>query len=68
MSRIASLVTATLLAGCVFQDVREQQARIDATCVIEGTAASAAGPDRPIVVGLLKAPGEALEGRKCDPR
>ena len=31
-TRVALLVTgATLLSSCIFQDVREQQARIDAT-------------------------------------
>ena len=55
---------AVLLAGCVFQDVREQQARIDATCVIEGTAASVAGDDRPVVVALLRPAGASAPGRK----
>src|SRR6187549_2839515 len=62
--RITAFALASLAAGCVFQDVREQQARIDATCVIEGTAASAGGGDKPIVVALLRPAGESVPGRK----
>ena len=62
--RAALLLVALALAGCVFQDVREQQARMDETCVITGTAASASGRERPIVVALLRPAGEAAPGRK----
>lgn len=51
--RLAALIPVSLaLAGCVFQDVREQQARFDASCVIEGSASSRAAEPRPIVVVL----------------
>jgi pimeloyl-ACP methyl ester carboxylesterase len=53
-----------LLAGCIFQDVREQQALIDATCVIAGNAASSGGGDKPVVVVLLRPAGESAPGRK----
>lgn len=58
------LLPPLLLASCVFQDVREQQARLDATCVIEGTASTASGGERPIVVALLRPPGDSAPGRK----
>ena len=57
-------LAALLLGGCIFQDVREQQALMDATCVIEGTAASAAATDRPIVVALLRPAGDSAPGRE----
>jgi len=62
--RIRAWILATascLLSSCVFQDVREQQARLDDACVIEGSASSAATQDRPIVVLLLSPapPGSA---------
>jgi pimeloyl-ACP methyl ester carboxylesterase len=55
--------TAAVMAGCVFQDVREQQAQFDATCLIEGTASSALSQDRPLVVLLLRPPAQG-SGRR----
>jgi hypothetical protein len=55
---------AWLLSACVFQDVRDQHALLDATCMIEGTAATASANDRPIVVALLRPAGATAPGRK----
>src|SRR5688572_20508502 len=62
----ATLLAAAslLLASCVFQDIREQQALLDATCVIEGTAASSGGGDKPVVVVLLRPAGVSAPGRQ----
>ena len=64
LPRVAVAAAALALGGCVFQDVREQQARIDATCMIDGTASSAASQDRPLVVVLLRPAGDSAPGRR----
>ena len=64
LPRAALAAAALTLAGCVFQDVREQQARLDETCVIDGTASSAASQDRPIVVVLVRPAGDSVPGRR----
>jgi pimeloyl-ACP methyl ester carboxylesterase len=51
------LSVALLAGGCVFRDVREQQALIDENCVIEGRAASAGTGANPIVVVLARRTG-----------
>jgi len=50
----ATLLTATLLAGCIFQTVREQQAAIESTCTISGTVATSSAGNRPLVVALVR--------------
>ena len=45
---------AAILPGCVFLDVREQQASLDATCLISGTVTSAGKQPPPIVVVLFR--------------
>jgi pimeloyl-ACP methyl ester carboxylesterase len=47
-------LASVLAAGCVFQDVREQQAKLEATCVIDGTTSSAGTTPHPIVVVLAR--------------
>ncbi|APV51517.1 hypothetical protein BWI17_18570 [Betaproteobacteria bacterium GR16-43] len=54
MKTILVFVLALLTTGCVFRDVREQQASIEAACLIEGTVASARAESRPIVVLLAQ--------------
>ena len=63
--RIAPLamgaIALLLLTGCVFRDVREQQAKIDVFCFIGGTVATEQESTRPIVVGLVRHTGGAVE-------
>jgi pimeloyl-ACP methyl ester carboxylesterase len=49
---VLALCMLVLGSACVFQDVREQQALIDASCVIEGRASGSTAEARPIVVVL----------------
>ena len=53
---VALVACAALSTGCVFRDVREQQARLDAACLIEGTATNSGAEARPIVVVLAAPP------------
>src|SRR5262245_48407912 len=57
MDRRYSLAFAAALAasGCVFQDVREQQQRIDSACVVSGRIEAAGTQKGPFVVGLVRA-------------
>jgi len=50
-----SLLLALAASGCVFQDVREQQAGIDAYCVLSGTLAAANEVQGPFIVTLARA-------------
>lgn len=50
--RAIAIAAALLLGGCVFQDVRRQQAEMQATCVIAGTATNSGAQPRAIVVVL----------------
>ena len=40
---VLAAVAAMLSTGCVFREVKQQQARIDAQCQIQGTVASERG-------------------------
>jgi pimeloyl-ACP methyl ester carboxylesterase len=52
-----ALSVALLAGGCVFLDVREQQALIDDNCYIEGRVAAAGSAASPIVVVLAQRSG-----------
>jgi len=54
-----TVAVATLVAsGCMFKDVKEQQATIDALCTFSGTVAAAQGDGNlPLVVGLARHKG-----------
>ena len=52
-----ALCLTLLAAGCVFQDVREQQALIDDHCYIEGRVAGASADAKSIVVVLAQRTG-----------
>jgi pimeloyl-ACP methyl ester carboxylesterase len=53
LAGLAAAACALLAAGgCVFQDIREQQALIDSACVIEGRATGTSPEARPVVVVL----------------
>jgi pimeloyl-ACP methyl ester carboxylesterase len=52
-----SLCLLLLAGGCMFRDVREQQALIDENCTIEGRAASTGSGGSPIVVVLARHDG-----------
>jgi len=54
MVLVAVAVAAALVTGCVFRDVRLQQARIDSQCQIQGTVASERADTRPLVVALVR--------------
>ncbi len=45
------------LTACVFRDVAEQQAELDAFCTLSGTVETTGGSDRPIVVLLARKDG-----------
>jgi pimeloyl-ACP methyl ester carboxylesterase len=56
-ARPRTFVTIALcasLAGCMFQDVREQQARMAQACTISGSARAASASTHPIVVILVR--------------
>lgn len=59
---LVAVVTA-LAGGCVFREVKQQQARIDAQCQLRGTVASERGGTRPLVVVLVR-----ITGAKTDVR
>src|SRR4051812_21889085 len=50
-----------MLTGCVFKDVRQQQAKMDAVCLIGGTVTTEHPNTKPILVGLVRHTGGALE-------
>ncbi len=56
-SGLALLLSTTLLSGCVFQTVREQQVLADMTCDISGTVATVVPGKAPLVVGLMRHTG-----------
>ncbi len=62
--RFSSLgLTAAVLGGCVFFDVKEQQEKLGAFCSLSGTVASEGAGDTPLVVVLVRkeGPGDQLE-------
>jgi pimeloyl-ACP methyl ester carboxylesterase len=48
------LLATTLLSGCIFKTVREQQAIIDTACHISGTVTTVVPGKAPLVVGLMR--------------
>jgi pimeloyl-ACP methyl ester carboxylesterase len=51
------LVMALLTSGCMFQTVREQQAKVAALCTISGTVRTELPSPSPLIVGLLRHTG-----------
>jgi len=62
MNRVSQFVLLALasatLSGCVFLDVKRQQAKLDAFCTVSGTVASERSADIPLVVVLVRKVGE----------
>ncbi len=50
-----------VLTGCVFKDVREQQVKMDAVCLIGGTVTPEHANTKPLLVGLVRHTGGDLE-------
>jgi pimeloyl-ACP methyl ester carboxylesterase len=50
-----------IMTGCVFQDVRTQQAKLETFCKIDGTVATEHDHAGPVLVGLLRHTGGALD-------
>jgi len=55
------IIACLILTGCVFQDVRKQQVKIDAVCLIGGTVTTEHTNTGPILVGLARHTGGELE-------
>ena len=51
------LVMALLTSGCMFQTVREQQAKTAALCTLSGTVRTEIPSQSPLIVGLLRQSG-----------
>jgi hypothetical protein len=51
------LVLALLISGCMFQTVREQQAKVAALCTLSGTVRTELPSQSPLIVGLLRQSG-----------
>ena len=51
------LVMALLTSGCMFQTVREQQAKAAAVCMLSGTVRTEPPSPSPLIVGLLRQSG-----------
>jgi pimeloyl-ACP methyl ester carboxylesterase len=54
---MASLACSAVLAGCGFLDVREQQAKMDATCAIGGRVDAERRDAAPLIVVLVRQTG-----------
>jgi len=52
-----ALVMALLTSGCMFQTVREQQAKAAALCTLSGTVRTELPSPSPLIVGLLRQRG-----------
>lgn len=57
-ARFVLLLLCATLQGCMFRDVREQQARIATFCQVEGEVATERHEAAPLVVLLLRATGK----------
>ncbi|HSN04075.1 MAG TPA: alpha/beta hydrolase [Nitrospira sp.] len=58
------IIACLTLAGCVFQDVRDQQAKVEAICLIGGTVTTEhinTSPTRIGLVGLVRHKGGEIE-------
>jgi len=63
---ITVLLCSLTVSACIFRDVREQQAMLDASCRIEGTVASDADSELPSLIIVLLV-GEPV-GAGVEPR
>jgi pimeloyl-ACP methyl ester carboxylesterase len=55
------IIACLILTGCVFQDVRKQQAKAEAVCLIGGTVTTEHQNTSPILVGLARHKGGEIE-------
>ena len=55
------IIACLILTGCVFQDVRRQQVKMDAVCLFSGTVTTEHDKTRPILVGLMRHTGGEIE-------
>ncbi|HET7910198.1 MAG TPA: alpha/beta fold hydrolase [Nitrospira sp.] len=60
LSRFA-LVAAVIATGCVFQDVRVQQSKLETFCKIDGSVSAAQETSSPLLVGLVRHDGGVLD-------
>lgn len=51
------------LTGCLFQDVRTQQAKLETFCKIDGSVSTGLATPSPLLVGLVRHNGGALDDR-----
>jgi pimeloyl-ACP methyl ester carboxylesterase len=61
---VGAFSAALLLTGCLFQDVRSQQSKMETFCRISGSVTAEQDHARPILVGLVRHTGGALEERE----
>ena len=59
----AGAIAILIFTGCVFHDVRTQQAKIETFCRIDGVV-SAGEATNPVLVGLVRHNGGALDDKK----
>jgi len=57
-------VVVILLTGCVFQEVRTQQSKMETFCRIEGSVSARQETPSPLLVGLVRHNGGSLDDRK----
>ena len=60
----ACVVAVLLFTGCVFQEVRTQQARLEKFCKIDGSVSAEQQTPSPLLVGLVRHTGGALDDPK----
>ena len=56
-----TLVAAVIATGCVFQDVRVQQSKLETFCKIDGSVSAAQETSSPLLVGLVRHDGGVLD-------
>ena len=61
---VAWIVAPLMLTGCVFQDVRTQQSKMEAFCRIEGLVSAQQETPSPLLVGLVRHNGGDLDAPK----
>ena len=61
---VGAFSAALLLTGCLFQDVRSQQSKMETFCRISGSVTTEQDHARPNLVGLVRHTGGALEERE----
>jgi len=60
---VAALVSALLLNGCIFTEVKEQQKKLDAHCTLQGQVRTERPSQKPLVVVLVRLPGGRGDAR-----